>query len=91
MSEERRHALIVNPASGRGRGGKSLPDAERLMRARGLSFRTVVSTDLEHGIEQALAAREAGEVPVVMSGDGLVGQIGGALAGGGATMGILPG
>ena len=91
MTEERRLALIVNPSSGRGRGGKTLPDAERLLRDRGLSFRTVVSTDLGHGIETALTAHEAGEVPVVMSGDGLVGQIGGTLAERGATMGILPG
>jgi YegS/Rv2252/BmrU family lipid kinase len=91
VSEERRHALIVNPSSGGGRGGKSLPDAERLLRERGLRFHTVSSTDLRHGIEHALAAHEAGEVPVVMSGDGLVGQVGGALAGRGATMGILPG
>ncbi len=91
MSEERRHALIVNPSSGGGRGGKALPDAERLLRDRGISFHTVVSTDLGHGIEGALAAHDAGEIPVVMSGDGLVGQVGGALAERGATMGILPG
>jgi len=91
VNEERRHALIVNPSSGGGRGGKSLPDAERLLREGGLSFHTVSSTDLDDGIARALAAHEAGEVPVVMSGDGLVGQVGGALAGRGATMGILPG
>ena len=91
MNEERRHALIVNPSSGGGRGGRSLPDAERLLREGGLSFHTVASTDLDDGIERAVAAHEAGEVPVVMSGDGLVGQVGGALAGRGATMGILPG
>jgi len=91
VNEERRHALIVNPSSGGGRGGRSLPDAERLLREGGLSFHTVASTDLDDGIERAVAAHEAGEVPVVMSGDGLVGQVGGALAGRGATMGILPG
>jgi YegS/Rv2252/BmrU family lipid kinase len=46
---------------------------------------------LEHGIEEARAAAEAGEIPVVMSGDGLVGQVGGALAEMDTTMGIIPG
>ena len=91
MSDDRRHALIVNPSSGGGRGGKSLPRVEEAMRASGIVFRTVISRDLEHGISQALEASAGGEIPVVMSGDGLVGQIGGALAGRGATMGILPG
>jgi YegS/Rv2252/BmrU family lipid kinase len=91
VSGERLHALIVNPSSGGGRGGKSLPDVERLLRESGVSFQRVVTTDLSHGIELALAAHERGEVPVVMSGDGLIGQIGGALAGREATMGLLPG
>ena len=46
---------------------------------------------LEHGIGEARHAAEAGEIPVVMSGDGLVGQVGGALAEMDATMGIIPG
>jgi len=50
-----------------------------------------MTTGIEHGRRQALAAAEAGEIPVVMSGDGLIGQIGGALAGGALPMGILPG
>lgn len=91
MSDERLHALIVNPSSGGGRGGKSLPEAERLLRESEVRFQRIVTTDLSHGIEQALAAHERGEVPVVMSGDGLIGQVGGALAGRGATMGLLPG
>ena len=42
-------------------------------------------------MEEAGRAGEAGEVPVVMSGDGLVGQIGGSLAGTGVPLGIIPG
>jgi YegS/Rv2252/BmrU family lipid kinase len=86
-----RHLLIVNPSSGSGRGAELLPEVERQMRARRLHFGTVVTTSLEHGIEEARAAVERGETPVVMSGDGLVGQIGGALAGSDATIGIVPG
>jgi YegS/Rv2252/BmrU family lipid kinase len=46
---------------------------------------------LEHGIDEAKRAAESGEVPVVMSGDGLVGQVGGALAETDAPLGIIPG
>ena len=46
---------------------------------------------LEHGVDEARKAAEAGEIPVVMSGDGLVGQVGGILAETDATMGIIPG
>jgi YegS/Rv2252/BmrU family lipid kinase len=88
---ERRYALIVNPSSGAGRGSKLLPEAEEALRARGLEFRTVVTTSLEHGVETATDAQSKGETPVVMSGDGMVGQIGGALAGTGAAMGLIPG
>jgi YegS/Rv2252/BmrU family lipid kinase len=51
----------------------------------------MLTEDLEHGCAAATAAAQAGEVPVVMSGDGLIGQIGGALAGSPTPMGILPG
>jgi YegS/Rv2252/BmrU family lipid kinase len=52
----------------------------------------VVRTEsLEHGVAEAERAAESGEVPVVMSGDGLVGQVGGALAETDASMGIIPG
>ena len=91
MSAEGRHLLIVNPTSGSGRGTELLPAVERQMRARRLDFGTVITTNLEHGIDEARAAAGRGETPVVLSGDGLVGQIGGALAESGAMMGIVPG
>lgn len=51
----------------------------------------VLTTGIEHGCEVARAAAEAGETVIVMSGDGLIGQIGGALTDGGGTLAILPG
>jgi YegS/Rv2252/BmrU family lipid kinase len=42
-------------------------------------------------VSEARTAAAAGEIPVVMSGDGLIGQIGGALAETDAAMGIIPG
>jgi YegS/Rv2252/BmrU family lipid kinase len=90
MEASERIALIVNPEAGGGRARDLLPDAERALRNHGLACRTVLTEGLEHGIANAREAVAAGEVPVVMSGDGLIGQIGGALAGTGATMGIVP-
>jgi YegS/Rv2252/BmrU family lipid kinase len=61
------------------------------LNARSISYRVVRTESLEHGIAEARGAAESGEVPVVMSGDGLVGQVGGALAETDAPMGIIPG
>jgi YegS/Rv2252/BmrU family lipid kinase len=56
-----------------------------------VEHRLVMTTSLDHGVEEARRAAQAGEVVVVMSGDGLIGQIGGALAGTGAPLGLIPG
>jgi YegS/Rv2252/BmrU family lipid kinase len=68
-----------------------LPRAQNALKESGIAFRTVRTSSLEHGVAEATRAAEAGEIPVVMSGDGLVGQVGGALAGTGTPMGIIPG
>ena len=90
-SGEKRYLLLVNPSAGGGRVEELLPRVDRAMGAAGLNYRTVMTTGIEHGCQQALAGAAAGEVPVVMSGDGLVGQVGGALAEGAAPMGVIPG
>jgi YegS/Rv2252/BmrU family lipid kinase len=51
----------------------------------------VRTTSLEHGVAEARAAADDGEIPVVMSGDGLIGQVGGALAGSETPLGMIPG
>lgn len=84
-------ALLVNPSSAGGRGLKLLPRVEAELDARRIPFRAERTRGLEHGVERALEAAEADEVPVVLSGDGLVGAIGGALAGSDTPLGILPG
>jgi YegS/Rv2252/BmrU family lipid kinase len=98
MSEERTRvepglplAILVNPASGAGRGAKLLPRVEQALDARRAVFRVQRTKGLEHGVLQALAAIEAGELPVVMSGDGLIGAVGGAMAGSEVPLGIIPG
>lgn len=84
-------ALLVNPHSAGGRTLKLLPRVEAAMDAKRMIFRVERTRGLEHGARQAQLAVDAGEVPVVMSGDGLVGAIGGALAGAETPLGIIPG
>ncbi len=84
-------ALLVNPSSAHGRTLKLLPRVEQALDARRIVFRVERTRGLEDGIQRALAAVEAGEVPVVMSGDGLLGAIGGAIAGAETPLGIVPG
>ena len=88
---DRSHLLLVNPHSAGGRTLKLLPQVERELDARSIPYRVLRTESLEHGVDEARRAAEAGEVPVVMSGDGLVGQVGGILAETDATMGIIPG
>ncbi len=83
--------LLVNPASAHGRALKLLPALERQLDARRIPFRVERTRGLEDGVESALRAAEAEEVPVVLSGDGLVGAVGGALAGSDIPLGIIPG
>ena len=83
--------LLVNPRSAGGRTLKLLPDVESALARHGIRHRTVETRSLEHGIEEARRAAEADEVPVVMSGDGMVGAIGGELATSGRLLGIMPG
>ena len=86
-----RFLLLVNPSAGGGRAMKRLPVIESEMKRHELDFRMVETTGIEHGCAEAEAAAEAGEIPVVCSGDGLVGKVGGVLAGSGTPVGILPG
>src|ERR1700742_1851014 len=83
--------LLVNPASGGGRSLNVLGRCAPLLDARRVPFRVVRTRSLEHGIAKTLQAVEAGEIPVVISGDGMIGAIGGALAGAETPLGIVPG
>jgi YegS/Rv2252/BmrU family lipid kinase len=83
--------LLVNPASAHGRTLKLLPAVEQELDERRIAFRVERTRGLEDGVERALRAVEANEVPVVISGDGLVGAVGGAMAGSETPLGIIPG
>ncbi len=90
MSSPRRYILLVNPSAGGGRVRELLPLVDGSLRDLGVNFRTVSTRDVEHGRQEARRAAAEGEIPVVMSGDGLVGQIAGVLAGGEVPMGVIP-
>lgn len=83
--------LLVNPASAGGKTLKLLPRVEAVLDARRVEFRVERTRSLEHGVDLALRAVEHGEVPVVVSGDGLMGAVGGALAGADTPVGLIPG
>jgi YegS/Rv2252/BmrU family lipid kinase len=83
--------LLVNPASAHGRTLRLLPQIEQELDERRIPFRVERTRGLEDGVARALRAVEADEVPVVVSGDGLVGAIGGAMAGTDTPLGIVPG
>jgi YegS/Rv2252/BmrU family lipid kinase len=61
------------------------------MDRRRMRYRTVMTTGLEHGCHMALEASGHGEIPVVISGDGLIGKVGGVLAGSTTPLGVIPG
>jgi YegS/Rv2252/BmrU family lipid kinase len=86
-----RYLLLVNPSAGGGRALKRLPAIEAAMRAHDLDYRLVMTAGIEHGCADALAGAAAGEIPVVVSGDGLIGKVGGALVGGDVPLGVIPG
>lgn len=83
--------LLVNPSSAGGKTLKLLPRIEAALDARRAVFRVERTRSIEHGVELALRAVEVGEVPVVVSGDGLMGAIGGAMAGSETPVGLIPG
>jgi YegS/Rv2252/BmrU family lipid kinase len=89
--DDRPMALLVNPASGGGRSKTLLPQVADELDKRHIVFRVEKTRSAEHAVDQALRAADLGEIPVVMSGDGLIGIVGGALAGGDVPLGIVPG
>lgn len=83
--------LLVNPSSAGGKTLKLLPRVEAALDARRAVFRVERTRSLDHGVELALRAIELGEIPVVVSGDGLLGAVGGAMAGSDTPLGLIPG
>src|SRR5919202_495389 len=87
----RRIALILNPHAGGGRAAAVLPTVEAALSARGVAWHVETTRSLDHARELARAARDAGEVAVTLSGDGLIGAVAGELHGTDGVLAVLPG
>ncbi|MGH3389573.1 MAG: diacylglycerol/lipid kinase family protein [Actinomadura sp.] len=88
----RSFTAVVNPAAG-GSGAAStaaLTPLARLLRTAGAEVTVEYSKGLAHAGELARAAAERGDTVLGVGGDGLVGCVGGALAGTDAVLGIVP-
>ena len=85
------HTLLVNPSAGGGRTHKLVGTAVAALADGGIEPRQVFTESIEHGRREARLAAERGDRVIVMSGDGLIGQVGGELARTGAVMGVIPG
>ena len=82
--------LIINPAAGGGRAEVvARAAASRLDQAR-VEFRVATTRSPEHGVEMAAQCLNTGETPVLVSGDGLAGVVGGSLVGTGIGLGLIP-
>jgi YegS/Rv2252/BmrU family lipid kinase len=87
----RRVALIVNPEAGGGRAAEALPAVQSALTEMGLRFQTARTESLEHAETLARAAVSAGETVAVLSGDGMIGKVAGALSGTDGVLVVLPG
>jgi YegS/Rv2252/BmrU family lipid kinase len=85
------HLLLINPSAGGGRTRKLLATTRGALADGGVEFREVMTENIEHGRAEARRAVERGERVIVMSGDGLIGQVGGELANTGTPLGVIPG
>ncbi|MFE9102180.1 diacylglycerol/lipid kinase family protein [Actinomadura geliboluensis] len=86
----RAFTAIVNPAAGGSASASCLIPLGRLLREAGAELDVEYSRGMEHAADVARAAAEAGRVVLGVGGDGMVGCVGGALAGTDAVFGIVP-
>ena len=82
--------LIVNPVAGGGRASAVAERAAAVLDEARVEFRLVWTRSTEHGIRLASDCDPELEIPVLVGGDGLVGGVGGALAGSGIPVGLIP-
>ncbi len=90
MSEDRKFAILMNPAAASGKPLRLLPEVKKELGTAGATYRVIETRDLPHATHAARDAAQNGEVVVALGGDGLVGTLAGALHGS-AALGVLPG
>jgi diacylglycerol kinase (ATP) len=83
-------SLIVNPAAGRGRALRLLPQVTAALTAAGTEYEVTRSASLAHARELAGAAAADSRVVVAVGGDGMAGALAGATSSAGGRFGIIP-
>ncbi|MEX0991984.1 MAG: diacylglycerol kinase family protein [Actinomycetota bacterium] len=84
-------SVVVNPAAGRGRALKLLPELRALLAARGIEHVVSVSASPQEPEILARTAAEAGTTAVIaVGGDGLAGMVANGLAGSSTALGVVP-
>jgi YegS/Rv2252/BmrU family lipid kinase len=86
----RRFALLVNPASGRGRALEALPKVHAVLDGLGATHRTVTTRNIDHAYEEAGRAAREGETVVALGGDGLLRPLAGALKHTDSALALIP-
>ncbi|MEV5828583.1 diacylglycerol kinase family protein [Spirillospora sp. NPDC052242] len=86
----RAFTAVVNPAAGGAASAASLVPLARALRDAGADLAVEYSRGLDHAADLARTAADAGRVVLGVGGDGMVGRVGGALAGTGAVLGVVP-
>ena len=87
----RRISLIVNPRAGGGRAAAALPVVQTTPTASDVQWHLETTPGLDRVRALGRSSRDAGEVAVALSGDGLIGAVAGELQGGDGVLGVLPG
>ncbi len=82
--------LVVNPAAGRGRSLRVLPEVTAVLDAAGAAYEVTESASLDHARQIAARAARLGHAVVAVGGDGLAGALSGVAAREGARYGIIP-
>lgn len=86
----RSYQLLVNPASGTGRGPALAVPVARLLREAGATVEVTYSPGPVGCAELAREAAQRGDVVVAVGGDGMVSSVAGAVAEAGGVLGIVP-
>ncbi len=82
--------LVVNPAAGRGRSLRVLPEVTALLDAADAAYHVSQSASLDDARDIAARAARLGQVVVAVGGDGMAGALSGVAAAAGARYGIIP-
>ena len=91
MAEQRTVAVLVNPTSGKGKGGRMAPVVARRLYQRGVQTVDIVGNDAESALRLAREAVDRGvDALVACGGDGTVHLAVQAVAGTATPLGVIP-